>query len=403
MCPYSRRKFLKSALSLAGISAGAGLAPWLARAAEEEGEVTLGRPEAAAPAAPKVSSSVKSSAKVALVRCRGFGTEVHAAMAKAFDLVGGVAPLVRGKTVTVKINLTGSDFSRVFDRPVGDSYMTHPESALALASALFKAGAKRVRFVESTQRVELLEQTVLDAGWDVKAFESLGQVEWANTRNLGGASKYATVKVPSGGYLFSEFTLNRAYEDTDVLVSLCKMKNHLTCGVTLAMKNIFGITPNALYGDEAPNEHATAGRGPLHNRKAYRGQGLMPGELKPTVADSAFLRVPRIVADLNEARPIHLSVIDGIVSMKGGEGPWAGDVKLTTPGVLIVGLNAVSADAVGTAVMGYKDPRAVRGTVPFAFCDNHLLLAEQRGIGVLELGQIDMRGLSLREAIYPYS
>lgn len=380
-----------------------GIAPWMLRAAEDEGEAPVRGSSAKAPPAPRFSPGVISNAKVALVRCRSFGSEVHTAMSRAFDLVGGVGPIVRGKTVTVKLNLTGSNFSKVFDRPVGDSYMTHPDSAFALAGELFKAGAKRVRFVESTQRVELLQQTVADAGWDVKAFESLGKVEWENTRNLGSSKQYATVKVPSGGYMFSEFSLNRAYEDTDVLVSLCKLKNHLTCGVTMAMKNIFGITPNSLYGEEAPNERATDGRGPLHNRSAYRGQGLMPGELKTNLPDSAFLRVPRIVADLNEARPIHISVIDGIVSMKGGEGPWAGEVKLTTPGVLIVGLNPVSADSVATAVMGYANPRALKGTVPFAFCDNHLLLAEQRGVGVLELNRIDVRGLSLREAVYPYS
>ena len=41
--------------------------------------------------------------------------------------------------------------------------------------------------------------------------------------------------------------------------------------------------------------------------------------------------------------------------MSGGEGPWCAGVaklKLTTPGVLIAGLNPVATDAVGTAVMG---------------------------------------------------
>lgn len=47
--------------------------------------------------------------------------------------------------------------------------------------------------------------------------------------------------------MFSALDLNQAYEDTDVMVSLAKMKNHLTAGVTLSMKNLFGITPNSLY------------------------------------------------------------------------------------------------------------------------------------------------------------
>ncbi|MBL9127029.1 MAG: DUF362 domain-containing protein, partial [Verrucomicrobiales bacterium] len=208
--------------------------------------------------------------------------------------------------------------------------------------------------------------------------------------------------VPSGGYLFSSFQFNRAYEETDVVVSLCKLKNHLTCGVTMSLKNMFGLTPNSLYGDQAPNERATAGRGPLHNRRDYRGSGMMPGERKTDLADSPFLRVPRIVADVCEARPIHLAILDGVSTMKGGEGPWCPNVGFVSPGLLVVGLNPVSADGIGTALMGYKDPRAIRGTIPFQHCDNHLLLAEQRGLGVLDPKHIEVLGTPVAEAVHPF-
>jgi len=115
--------------------------------------------------------------------------------------------------------------------------------------------------------------------------------------------------------------------------------------------------------------------------------------------------VPRITADVCAARPVHLAIIDGITAMSGGEGPWcreAGPLKLTSPGVLIAGLNPVSTDAVATAVMGYDDPRALRGTRPFQMCDNHLLLAEQAGVGVANLGQVDVRGVSIEKAKYAY-
>ena len=51
--------------------------------------------------------------------------------------------------------------------------------------------------------------------------------------------------------------------------------------------------------------------------------------------------------------------------------------------------------------MGY-DPRAARGTHPFDHCDNFLLLAEQAGLGVADLARIDVRGLSVQKARYPY-
>ncbi|MCX6930060.1 MAG: hypothetical protein NT154_43645, partial [Verrucomicrobia bacterium] len=93
-----------------------------------------------------------------------------------------------------------------------------------------------------------------------------------------------------------------------------------------------------------------------------------------------------------------------ITAMSGGEGPWSGEsrLKVTTPGVLIAGLNPVSTDAVATAVMGYDNPRAPRGVKPFQDCDNHLLLAEQAGLGIADLAQIDLRGLPIAKARYHY-
>lgn len=346
----------------------------------------------------------RSEARVAVVRCRSYGPEVRAALAQCFDLLGGIGALVKNKTVSIKVNLTGTNFTSFLERPVGETYMTHYATVAALAGLLFEAGARRVRFAESTQSRSELGSTLALADWDTKALQALGRVEFENTRNLGTGKSYAHLRVPTGGYMFSGFEFNRAYVDTDVMISLAKLKNHLTAGVTLSMKNLFGLTPNALYGGEAGNEDATDGRGPLHSSSGYEKLQL-PG-LKPGIISlDATWRVPRIVADICAARPVHLAIIDGISSMSGGEGPWcgeAGPLKVTTPGVLIAGLNPVSTDAVGTAVMGYANPRAARGTKPFHFCDNHLLLAEQAGVGTADLAQIDLRGLGLDKARYPY-
>jgi uncharacterized protein (DUF362 family) len=248
------------------------------------------------------------------------------------------------------------------------------------------------------------------AGWDAKALLALGNVELEDTRNLGQAKKYVPLKVSSGGYLFSSFELNHAYRDTDVLVSLSKLKTHTVAGVTMSMKNLFGITPNALYGDQAGSENATIGRGKLHDMVGWDAAGaakvVFPGARSGTFPTDPGYRVPRIVADLCEARPIHLCVIDGITSMSGGEGPWSGSdvrpVGFTTPGVLIVGMNPVSTDAVGTAVMGFGNPRAARGAGPFKLGDNHLVLAEQRKLGIADLSKIEVLGVPIAQARHPY-
>jgi uncharacterized protein (DUF362 family) len=345
-----------------------------------------------------------ATATVAIASCKTYKPqEVRAAYDRCFDLLGGVGSLVNGKTVTIKINLTGTNFTDFLGRPVGETYMTHESTALALAAALFRAGAKRIVFVESTQSRSSLEGTLALAGWDVKSLSTLGEVQYENTRNLGSGKSYSHVKVPTGGLMFSSFEVNHRYVDTDVMVSLCKMKNHITAGVTLSMKNMFGITPNSLYGDQAGDENAVAGRGPLHNRD---DRIKLPGIKEGITSNEAVWRVPRIIVDEIAARPLHLCVIDGISSMSGGEGPWCGNgrtLKFTAPGVLIVGFNGVATDAVGTAVMGYTDPRVVRGQKPFDFCDNHLLMAEQTGLGPADLTKIDVRGMSIENARYPYN
>jgi uncharacterized protein (DUF362 family) len=350
-----------------------------------------------------VPASMRSKANVAIVPCRGYGPEVKQALKNSFDLIGGIDKLVRNKTVTIKLNLTGTNFTRFLGKPVGETFMTHDATVMAVLSLLFAAGATRVRLVESTTTMAELPETLDSAGWDLKAISALGKVEYENTRNLGGGKSYAHLPVPSGGYMFSSFDLNHAYHDTDVMISLAKMKRHLTAGVTLSMKNLFGITPNSLYGEEAGSEKATAGRGPLHSPVGY-DKIILPGLKTDATSHSPFARVPRIVVDICGARPIDLAIIDGISAMTEGEGPWcdqAGSIKLTTPGVLIVGLNPVSTDTVATAVMGY-DPRAARGTKPFEYCDNQLLLAEQAGLGTANLAQIDVRGMTVEKARYPY-
>src|SRR5262245_35541458 len=120
-------------------------------------------------------STSRPDAKVAIVQCRSYGPEVHEAMKKSFDLIGGIDSLVKNKTVTVKLNLTSTDFTPFLNRPVGETFMTHYSTALALASLLFAAGAKRVRFVESTQNKAELESSLGYADWDVKALQALGK------------------------------------------------------------------------------------------------------------------------------------------------------------------------------------------------------------------------------------
>jgi uncharacterized protein (DUF362 family) len=198
--------------------------------------------------------------------------------------------------------------------------------------------------------------------------------------------------------------LNHSFADCDVYASLSKLKNHWIAGVTMALKNNFGITPCSLYGGDCGpdgNEDPKQERGPVcHNGTPAPPKGV-PQELHPDSPRQPGYRVPRIVVDLVGARPIDLAIVDGVESICGGEGAWNQDVQLVKPGLLVAGRNPVCVDAVCTAGMGY-DPRAENGTSPFLRGDNTLTLAEAVGIGTAELARIEVTGLSLEEARFDY-
>jgi uncharacterized protein (DUF362 family) len=353
-------------------------------------------------AAPEVPT-----APVAIAKCPSYSEDVTAHLAALFDQLGGLDRIVRGKTVTIKLNMTGSPALRVEGRPPGITHYVHPKVVGATAHLLGRAGARHIRFVESAWASSgPLEDYMLDSGWNVRQFQSAAPgVEFENTNALGKGKQYVRFHVPGGGYLFPGYDLNHAYHDTDVFVSLAKLKNHATCGVTLSLKNCFGTLPASIYGDDAgidePNENPTKGRSRIMHRGMREPSKSAPQELDPHSSREPGYRVPRIVADLVKSRPIDLAIIDGVESIAGGEGPWVRGVRPVRPGVLLAGLNPVCMDAVACAVMGYN-PRSTRGTAPFHRCDNTLLLAEEHGVGTTDLKRIEVRGVPIAQALYKY-
>jgi len=178
------------------------------------------------------------------------------------------------------------------------------------------------------------------------------------------------------------------------------MKDHEVAGVTLSVKNLFGITPTALYGDDAPNEDSVEARvKPLHMNQRPLPSGV-PAQLGANPPNNAGSRVPRIVADLLGARPVDLAIIDGVDTQKGGEGFWNDGIRPVQPKLLMAGRNAVCTDAVCAAAMGY-DPTADHGHFPFPG-ENHLKWAAEAGVGTNDPARIEIAGLSLKEARFPF-
>ena len=147
--------------------------------------------------------------------------------------------------------------------------------------------------------------------------------------------------------MFRWYSLSAALAEADFVISLAKMKSHHLCGVTLTIKNLFGLPPNKVYGS-------------------------------PRVCLHSAVRIARVLADLLQLVPPDLCIIDGIVGADASE--WGGDP--VTAGVLIAGNDALATDAAAARYMGV-DPEAPRGEPPFIHGENHLRLCAQLGLGAI--------------------
>jgi uncharacterized protein (DUF362 family) len=351
---------------------------------------------------------------VSVAKVRSYNEDLTAQVRQMFDQIGGIGSQVKGKTVGIKINLTGGGHFPGYT--TGDTHWVHPRVVGAAVAAFGALGAKRIRILEgaaSRKRGYTLEDKLLSGGWDLAAIRNAAPlVEFEDTDPVGQAKQYSLLKVRSKPYVFPAFQLNHSYEDCDFFVSLGKMKNHEEMGLTICIKNLFGITPLGMYGDREKVFHygqvqAPSGAPVELDAKSNRYEGW---------------RLPRVLADIVGARPVDLAIADGIISMVGGEGPWVLGSKPCHPGILVVGRNIVNTDSVAAATMGYN-PRAGRHEAPyrvyknpkdhppeqlqpgdetFQYADNMMLLAEAAGLGSADLTKIDVRGVPIKEAMFDY-
>jgi uncharacterized protein (DUF362 family) len=369
---------------------------------------------AARPAEGVQAVSAGPAEPVSVAKVRSYDEDLTAQFRKMFDQIGGIGNQVKGKTVGIKLNLTGD--GRFPGYTAGDTHWVHPRVVGSVVTAFGALGAKRIRILESTDTRKpghKLEDKLLSGGWDVNAIRNAAPlVEFEDTNTIGQGKQYSLLKVQSKPYVFPAFLMNHSYEDCDFFVSLGKMKNHEEMGLTICIKNLFGITPTGLYRNR---------ESVFHYGQVQAPSGA-PIELDPKSNRYEGWRLPRVLVDILGARPVDLAIADGIVSMVGGEGPWVLGSKPAHPGLLVVGRNCVNTDTVAAACMGYN-PRAGRheapyrvyknpkdhppeqltpGDEPFQYADNMMLLAEAAGLGSADLTKIDVRGIPIKEAMFEY-
>src|ERR1035437_4391976 len=111
-------------------------------------------------------------APVSIAKGASYDEDVTAKMAAMFDQLGGLEKLVRNKTVTIKVNMTGPPSQRFQGLALGLTHYTHPKVVGATAYLLGRAGAKRIRFVESAWATAgTLEDVILDSSWNIRSEE----------------------------------------------------------------------------------------------------------------------------------------------------------------------------------------------------------------------------------------
>ncbi|OGQ01329.1 MAG: hypothetical protein A2Z51_08390, partial [Deltaproteobacteria bacterium RBG_19FT_COMBO_52_11] len=259
------------------------------------------------------------------------GKDVARVVRQAVVLAGGLEKIINPQSrVLIKPNLSVA-------LPAKTGVTTDPRVVLALVHLAREAGAKEIMVGESAV-------VGFDAGEIFEALKIRGLCEKAGAKVVNLDQDQAVeIKVPQGEVLQKLKVWRTAYE-SDVLISVAKMKTHFQTGVTLSLKNMKGTVP-----DESKRLIHRIGI-PLKKREEY---GL-----------------ERAIVDLNTVISADLAVIDATVSLEGfvpGPRLVGNPVRMDT---ILAGYDPVAVDAVGCRVIGLN-PAEVR----------HIRLAYERKLG----------------------
>jgi uncharacterized protein (DUF362 family) len=239
---------------------------------------------------------------------------------------------IKGKRVLLKPNLV--------ETSLGAPHInTHPLVVRGAAEAFLNLGAAQVLVAEGPGHISdtllVLEESGLAETLqeDRIPFIDLNYEEGFPVANAGGYSRLQSLTFPV------------LLRQVDFIVSLAKMKTHHWAGITLSMKNLFGVMPGIYYG---------------WPKNVLHWAGL----------ESCILDITRTL------KP-HFAIVDGIVGME-GDGPIMGTPK--EAGVLVLGRNLPAVDATCARIMGIN-PHKV----------SYLAKAEG-GLGPLRESSIGQRG-----------
>jgi uncharacterized protein (DUF362 family) len=248
-----------------------------------------------------------ASSRVAILAASGYDADLRTAVEDGLALCD---QRVSGLRVVLKPNLVEFDPDGVIN--------THPTLIGAAVEALRGLGAREVTVAEGPghrrdneylRRASGLEEMLRDAG------SSYVDLNSDAVRKVELLSEYTGLH---------ELYLPETVLGADLLISMPKLKTHHWAGVTLSMKNMFGVVPGAVYGWPKNLLHWVG--------------------IESSILDiNAALEMPRF------------NIVDGIVGMQ-GNGPIQGTAVAS--GVIVFGQDPVAVDSTCARLMNI-DPQKV--------------------------------------------
>jgi uncharacterized protein (DUF362 family) len=238
--------------------------------------------------------------RVAILEALRYDSSLREIITKGVQLCGLE---VRGKTIVLKPNLVEFDPNGVIN--------TNPLVIEAAIDCFRTLGARQVVVAEGPGHRRDNEYLLTASGLygiireHRVPYVDLNSDDVRGTRLLSSFTRLEQLYLPETLY------------SADLLVSMPKLKTHHWAGVTLSLKNMFGVVPGSVYGWPKNILHWQG----IHNS----------------------------ILDINSSLPVRqFAIVDGIIGME-GNGPLQGQSK--DSGVLIFGQDLVAVDATAARLM----------------------------------------------------
>jgi uncharacterized protein (DUF362 family) len=255
--------------------------------------------------APLTPSFQRASSRVAIRSVASYQAELVAPMLEAlreFDLP------VRGKTVLLKPNFVGPDPQNQIN--------THPAVVAAARECFLQLGAEHVLLGDGPA-LERDTEAIVES---MRLREFIGPLGDSFVDLNLDAPRRTSLRTHASR--LRELYFPETVLGADLVVSMPRMKTHHWAGVTLSLKNMFGVVPGSCYG--------------------------WPKNILHWAGITASL------LDINSTVRPGFVIVDGIVGME-GNGPTQGTPKPC--GVLVLGDDPVAVDSTCARIMGLLPER----------------------------------------------